>query len=521
MSHNHRRATGAMLLTALLFSAALPAQTLLISGPDGQVQVEDQALGQYGPTKRNDTLWRIATEVRPDTDLTVYQVMQALFDANPHAFTADNFNSLERNHTLTVPTRDVIQSYPASDAKARAKNHDSDWQGTPAASKPQPATKPQAQNQAVAQPQVTEQLSQLQQENKRLQSDLDNQKEAVFQLQNLRAELDANADEMALMVQQNAMLQRQMEQLSKELAMLQSALDEQQNLNRTLEQELDNQRFNQPQVASTSPVVNEPEPEQMPSFWQELGSNTLVLVLLGSIPVLVAMAIFMIWNNRRHRPISANPIKDGEMIAPISTPADPLTEMVPEMPANVQAAQAATPPPPPAASAPVAPAASEEAGIQLDGDLGEGDILSLDELLQDTELTAPDADHVFSDSSSFDEILATANAEVESVLTPSETPETTSGGSPDTFGSDDFIDIDKLLAESENAPSPDPSVEADTIAPLTDPVSDDGGYNAKLDLARAYIEIEDVDSAKALLKEVEAEGNDAQRKEAALLLEQL
>jgi len=49
----------------------------------------------------------------------------------------------------------------------------------------------------------------------------------------------------------------------------------------------------------------------------------------------------------------------------------------------------------------------------------------------------------------------------------------------------------------------------------------ENSINAKLDLARAYIEIDDNDSARALLKEVKLDGNDRQQEEAARLIKEL
>ncbi|QIZ77180.1 FimV/HubP family polar landmark protein [Ferrimonas lipolytica] len=516
MSHLCRCATRALLLSGMLFSAVAPAQTLLLSGPDGKVQVEKQALGQYGPTTRNDTLWRIATKVRPDTQVTVYQVMQALFDANTHAFTSENFNSLERNHVLTIPTRDVMMGYPASEAKQQAKNHDSNWVPTDEVKPAKPVALPVKQIEAAAEPagNTEQQLAQLQQENKRLANDLDSQKDTVLQLQNLRAELDANAAQMALMVEQNAILQRQLQQLSQELSVLQIALDDQQSVNRMLEEELDAQRFEPlPKAVTNSPVVNEPEQEPVPSFWQSLGENTLALVTIGPLSILLIIGLLWFVMRRRHRPISPNPIQDGEMIKPISTPLDPLTEMVPEPVSPVVQTQAVAESTP----APVMPTATSLAESEQSVD-EDNDVMSLDDLLKDEELNAANAESeaIYGDNSDFEQALAESTAEISAA---SEPPKADNNSA---FGDDEFIDIDKLLAESENSPGMSMSdTEADTIAPASDPLSDDGGYSAKLDLARAYIEIEDVDSAKALLKEVKTEGNEAQRNEADSLLKQL
>lgn len=96
--------------------------------------------------------------------------------------------------------------------------------------------------------------------------------------------------------------------------------------------------------------------------------------------------------------------------------------------------------------------------------------------------------------------------------------------------STDYRSIDELLAEAEQqdeGDKPELSANLDVgfdeypdVIPDHDDVDidDDGGVGAKLDLARAYLEIDDKASAKELLLEVQAEGDDKQIKEAEKLL---
>jgi pilus assembly protein FimV len=48
----------------------------------------------YGPVRRNETLWNIAKRVRPDNDISIDQMMHALLRENPHAFMNNNINQL-------------------------------------------------------------------------------------------------------------------------------------------------------------------------------------------------------------------------------------------------------------------------------------------------------------------------------------------------------------------------------------------------------------------------------------------
>lgn len=64
----------------------------------------------YGPTGSNDTLWEIATKVRPDSGVSPQQVMLAIQDLNPNAFIDNNINKLKTGQILRLPTRDQIAS---------------------------------------------------------------------------------------------------------------------------------------------------------------------------------------------------------------------------------------------------------------------------------------------------------------------------------------------------------------------------------------------------------------------------
>lgn len=98
----------------------------------------------------------------------------------------------------------------------------------------------------------------------------------------------------------------------------------------------------------------------------------------------------------------------------------------------------------------------------------------------------------------------------------------------------DYVEIDKLLAEA-NASSTEqepyqgfsldvgldgfPEVLPESTGFDVD--ADDGGVGAKLDLARAYLEIDDKESARELLQEAAAQGSEHQRSEAEKLLRRL
>ncbi len=85
------------------------------------------APGEYGPTKRNDTLWNIARQVRPDADVSIEQTMLGLQRANPEAFVNNNINNLKAGYVLRVPSREQLTSISRGDAARNARGQYAAW----------------------------------------------------------------------------------------------------------------------------------------------------------------------------------------------------------------------------------------------------------------------------------------------------------------------------------------------------------------------------------------------------------
>ncbi|NIP71876.1 MAG: FimV family protein [Gammaproteobacteria bacterium] len=87
---------------------------------------------EYGPTRRNDTLWRIAQELRPDDSVTMEQMMLALLRENPEAFVGDNINRLKAGYVLHIPDRDAVVSMSVGEARAEAQRQYRAWKAAKA-----------------------------------------------------------------------------------------------------------------------------------------------------------------------------------------------------------------------------------------------------------------------------------------------------------------------------------------------------------------------------------------------------
>lgn len=123
-----------------------PAETAAPARTDrGQVRTEAQTSSaaapdagrfdgdSYGVTDRDDTLWAIALQVRPSSDVSVQQTMLALQRLNPDAFIRGNINLLKAGYILEVPSADEIARLSRQDAVVQVAGHNARWRdGTPA-----------------------------------------------------------------------------------------------------------------------------------------------------------------------------------------------------------------------------------------------------------------------------------------------------------------------------------------------------------------------------------------------------
>jgi pilus assembly protein FimV len=71
----------------------------------------------YGPIK-TETLWRVATNVRPDSSVTMDQVLLAIYHNNPKAFDRGDFRELMKGTTLNIPTKADMLAVPVSVARS-------------------------------------------------------------------------------------------------------------------------------------------------------------------------------------------------------------------------------------------------------------------------------------------------------------------------------------------------------------------------------------------------------------------
>jgi pilus assembly protein FimV len=300
-------------LTSVQIIESAQAETLKITGPNGEVK--QQAKRQYGPTTSRDTFWSIAQKVRPSDKVSIYQVMAALFDANPHAFSGNNYNTLERGMILLVPSVDVIAAIPNDVAKRRAEQDDRranrQTQPRPVINKPiqspivETPKKPTAAKplQIVQQtPAVAVQTKAINEANAVVVNDLNSTLDkANAKTLMVTDELARAQDELMVSNNDNQALKNKIEQMSLNISSLEEDLQLLREKYEALN--LENKKL-EDQTENAEPVVEEPT-----DFWRSLMDNTILLILAASIPLLIIFGLIFWLLSRRNKKSQQSEVK--------------------------------------------------------------------------------------------------------------------------------------------------------------------------------------------------------------------
>lgn len=96
--------------------------------PDAPKSSPSQGVKTYGPTKRRDTLFAIAEQVRADNQVSLNQVMVAIVAKNPNAFYANNINRMKMGHVIQLPSLQVIQAISKDAARQAVLAQNKAWE---------------------------------------------------------------------------------------------------------------------------------------------------------------------------------------------------------------------------------------------------------------------------------------------------------------------------------------------------------------------------------------------------------
>lgn len=200
--------------------AAAPAPA---AAPPASSRIGDE---QYR-TDRDDTLWEVASRVRPSSAVSVHQTMLAIQELNPNAFLDGNINRLKSGQVLRLPNEQQIRSRSQADALAQVAAQNSAWregravQPVAAAARQLDATRRSAAGTAPAQAPAEDNLRLVSAASGKSTSGSDS---------GAAADSQGLADKLALNQESLATSQRENQELKERLGDLQSQLEKLQRL---------------------------------------------------------------------------------------------------------------------------------------------------------------------------------------------------------------------------------------------------------------------------------------------------
>ncbi|MFC1234284.1 FimV/HubP family polar landmark protein [Vibrio sp. F74] len=281
------------------------AESIRLIGPDGEVQSSVQVTQQatqpsntsvsntvgnsanfYGPTANNETLWSIATKLRPSRRYSVQQTLLAIYKLNPQAFDQQNIHELRRGSRLRVPSLEQVQAENTNEAVRIMQAHNKQQKGTTVVSspvaKPAPITETDlTPPQAPKQPKPIEVAAV---ENNEVKVD-SKQREHVTKL---KQDLTTTEGELAALEEKNHKLRLMLTDVQDEVGNLKDELGDESRIRDEVEKLLGEERKKALETAQI-------EPSQL----DMLLANTWFVVLLALIPGLLFVLIIVLLLTRK------------------------------------------------------------------------------------------------------------------------------------------------------------------------------------------------------------------------------
>ncbi|MBT9240374.1 FimV/HubP family polar landmark protein [Vibrio splendidus] len=285
------------------------ADSIRVVGPNGQIQsaptfsepLQRAQLNSaepsrfYGPTRGSETLWSIASRLRPDNSVSVQQTLLAIYRLNPQAFENQNIHSLLPASNLRVPSLEQARASSTQQAINIMNSHLTKLDALatkPTASKPkvaQASSRPDvapknAQSKAkVSEPKVVDKSIIGNQEivnNKPLTG--------AKEMNHLEKQLELSETELLSLEEKNHQLRLMLSNVQLEVDELKTELSDEDRIRSEVEKLLDEERRKNAEIEKMAP-----------SAMDELLSNGWLVAALAIIPGLLLGLIIVMLIGRR------------------------------------------------------------------------------------------------------------------------------------------------------------------------------------------------------------------------------
>ncbi|EKO5200416.1 AAA family ATPase [Vibrio vulnificus] len=312
------------LLAPLLLMTALPtsvsqADGIRLVGPTGEVQsspsfseqveransplpVSDEPSRFYGPTSANETLWSIASKLRPANNVSVQQTLLAIYRLNPQAFENQNIHSLVSGSTLRVPSLAQVRSASTEQAVTVMKAHQDKLNATPRPIAPTPVTRPVKVTPATPAQAVSETV--------KVEPQIDTtpvKTPEVPQVKTLEKQLEMSESELTALEEKNHNLRLMLAEVQSEVDGLKTELGDENRIRSEVEKLLAEEK-----------AKLEEQQRMQPSAFDQFLSNGWMVAAAALIPgALIGLLIVMLLGRRKEAEPSAS---ETQTEAPLTPP---------------------------------------------------------------------------------------------------------------------------------------------------------------------------------------------------------
>ncbi|HAS6152479.1 TPA: AAA family ATPase [Vibrio vulnificus] len=312
------------LLAPLLLMTALPtsvsqADGIRLVGPTGEVQsspsfseqveransplpVSDEPSRFYGPTSANETLWSIASKLRPANNVSVQQTLLAIYRLNPQAFENQNIHSLVPGSTLRVPSLAQVRSASTEQAVTVMKAHQDKLNATSRPIAPTPVTRPVKVTPATPAQAVSETV--------KVEPQVDTtpvKTPDVPQVKTLEKQLEMSESELTALEEKNHNLRLMLAEVQSEVDGLKTELGDENRIRSEVEKLLAEEK-----------AKLEEQQRMQPSAFDQFLSNGWMVAAAALIPgALIGLLIVMLLGRRKEAEPSAS---ETQTEAPLTPP---------------------------------------------------------------------------------------------------------------------------------------------------------------------------------------------------------
>ncbi|MFA3789768.1 FimV/HubP family polar landmark protein [Aliiglaciecola sp. SL4] len=270
----------------LSISATIDAQQLQIRG--SKSNTAELSGSTYGPVVPEDTLWRIASKYRQNKTLSVYQVMQAIYQLNPDAFEDQNFNHLVDGSILKLPSERYVARIDPKAAQMKAEQDDNAWRAFTKGETQQVIVK--TSQEAASKNDLTETKQVIEEKLSALDAEQNRQFTAI------RQQFAESIESVQTLLNENRKLVDRLDTVDTEISSLRGRVDEE------LQVQMDQMLALQNELLSISREAESQRKAEMEKSGFAWLTDPLFLILLSVLLTISLLGAFAMWLIRRKRP---------------------------------------------------------------------------------------------------------------------------------------------------------------------------------------------------------------------------